>query len=156
MDDPNPIIRYHVIEIFLSIDPLAIDENTPLTYTIDDIRLCTIQRVIPGEVLGICLHYHRHERFHYIKLSADYESTLAFRAGIKSFDRIIEYNGINIEGDSADNLKKKIDDSNNQIIQLLICSPATYAHYKTNKKHLHSNLDTVKRLKPFHDTASKL
>jgi C-terminal processing protease CtpA/Prc len=142
--------------MFLSIDPLAVDENTPLTYTTDDIRLCTIQRMTPGEVLGLFLHYHRHERFHYIKLSDDYESTLAFRAGIRSFDRIIEYDGINIEEDSTENLKKKIDNPNNQFLHLLVCSPATYAHYKTNKKHLHSNLDTVKRLKPVHHIASKL
>jgi hypothetical protein len=117
--------------------------------------LCTVQRVIPEQSLGISPHYHRHERFHYVKLSNDHESTLAFHAGVKSFDRIIEYNGINIEDDSAENFKKNIDDINVQFVQLLVCSPATYAHYKKNNKHLHSNLDTVKRLKPVRDIASK-
>jgi C-terminal processing protease CtpA/Prc len=88
-------------------------------------------------------------------LNDDYESTLAFRAGVKSFDRVIEYNGINIEDDSAENLKKKIEDVGDQLFQLLVCSPATYAHYKKNNKHLHSNLDTVRRLKPIRDIASK-
>ena len=146
---PNPIF-------FLFIDPLAVDENTSLTYTTDDIRLCTIQRVTHGEVLGLSLHYHRQEHFHYIKLIDDFESTLAFRAGIRSFDRLIEYNGSNIEEVSADNLKKYFDDPTNQFFNLLVCSPATYAHYKKNKKYLYCHLDTVKRLKPVHDIASKL
>ncbi|CAF4030387.1 unnamed protein product [Rotaria sp. Silwood1] len=54
-------------------------------------------------------------------------SKLALCAGIKCFDRVIELNG------------------------LLICSPATYAHYKSKNKHIHSNLETVKVMKPVND-----
>jgi C-terminal processing protease CtpA/Prc len=143
------------LEFFLYIDPFAIDENTSLTYITDDIRLCTIQRAIPEQPLGIVLHYHRHECFHYVKLTDDYESTLAFPSGIKSFDRVIECNGINIEDDSSENFKKKIDGIGTQLFQLLVCNPATYAHYKKNNKHLHSKLDTVKCFKSVQDTASK-
>ena len=107
--------------MLLFLDPPAVDDNTPLTYTKDDIRLCTIQRITPKEVLGLFLHYHRHEHFHYIKLSDDYESTLAFRAGLRSFDRVIEYNGTNVEEESADTLNKKLDDPKNQFLHLLVC-----------------------------------
>ena len=117
--------------------------------------MCTIQRAISAQRLSIFLYYHRHERFHYIKLSGDDKSAFVLGAGIRPFDRVIEFNGTNIEEDSADSLKQKIDDPTNQLFQLLICSPATYAHYKRYKKHLHSNLDTVQRLKPAPDKASK-
>ncbi len=117
--------------------------------------MCTIQRVTSEQPLGICPHYHRHERFHYVKLINHYESTSSWHAGVKSFDRVIEYNGINIEDNSAENFKKNIDDIGDQSFQLLVCSPATYAYYKKNNKRLHSNLGTVKRLKPLQDIASK-
>ncbi len=117
--------------------------------------MCTIQRVISEQPLGISLHYHRHERFHYITLSDNYSLTLAFHAGIKSFDRVIEYNGINIEDDSTESLTKRINNTNEQLLQLLVCSPATYAYYKKNNQHLHSNLNTVNRLKPMGNITSK-
>ncbi len=41
------------------------------------------------------------------------------------------------------------------IIQLLVCSPATYLHYKTNNKPLHSNLDTVQLMKPVRNDLGK-
>ncbi len=155
-NDLNRIIKYRIIEIFfLLIDPCAIGKSTPLIYFRDDIRLCTIQRVIPEQPLGIFLHYHRHERFHYIKLSDDYQSTLAFCAGIKPFDRVIEYNGINIENDSAETFQKTIDDIRDQPFQLLVCDPVTYAYYKKNHKHLHSKLDTIKHHQSVRDTEGK-
>jgi hypothetical protein len=155
MNDSNTIMWISNNWKFLFIDPYAIDEKTSRLYITDDIRLCIIQRAIPEQRLGIIPHYHRHERFHYVKLSDDYKSTLAFHAGIKSFDRVIEYNGINIEDDSAENFKKRIDDIGDQLFQLLVCSPATYAHYKKSNRHLHSHLSTVKRLQPVRDTTSK-
>lgn len=134
------------------IDPRAIDETTPLTYTTDDIRLCTIQSTMS---LATFLYYHRHERFHYIKLSDDLQSRPISRIGIKSFDRIIEFNGINIESDTVDVLKKKINNPSDASFQLLVCSPATYAHYKSHKKHLHSDLPTVQQLEPIQDKGGK-
>ena len=117
--------------------------------------MCTIEKVRHRQPLGIVPYYHRHERFHYVKLNDDYQSTLAFYAGIKSFDRVIECNGRNVEDDSAENFKKKIDTIGDQLFQLLVCSPATYIHYKKNNKCLHSKLDTVKHLKPVLKTASE-
>ena len=68
------------------------------------------------------------------------------------FDRLIEFNGVNIETDSMNKLTERFSIDRDQPVQLLVCSPATYAHYKSNKKLLHSNLETVKRLKPVRDT----
>jgi C-terminal processing protease CtpA/Prc len=140
------------MKFLIYIDPYAIDKSTPLTYNTDDIRLCTMQKIIPEVVLGIFPFYHRHEGFHYVKLSDDYQSTLAFHAGIKSFDRVIECNGINIENDSAENFRKIIDNTRNQLLQLLVCNPSTYTHYKKNNKRIHSSLETVKFQRPVQDT----
>lgn len=117
--------------------------------------MCTIRKVRYRQPLGIVPYYHRHERFHYVKLNDDCQSTLAFYAGIKSLDRVIECNGRNIEDDSAENFKKKIDTIGDQFFQLLVCSPATYRHYKKYNKCLHSKLDTVKRLESVPKAASE-
>jgi C-terminal processing protease CtpA/Prc len=111
-----------------------------------------MQRSVPEQRLGVFLYFHKHEHFHYFKLFDDFQSTLAFRAGIKSFDRVIEYNGINVEADSAEDFSKRFDNARDQPVELLVCSPATYAHYKKNGKQLHSNLEAVKHLNPVRDT----
>ena len=136
------------LSFFPLIDPRAVDENTPLTYTTDDIRLCTIPSTIS---LSAFLYYHRHERFHYIKLSSDTQSTLISRTGIKSFDRIIEFNGVNIESNTSDTLKNKINNPGDLPFELLVCNPATYAHFKSRKNNLHHDLATVQRVKPFRE-----
>ena len=133
------------------LDPRAVDENTSLKYQDDDIRLCTIKRSTANLPVGISLHYHRHERFHYLKLVDDDSSALTKRAGLKSFDRIIEYNNINVEDYSIEELKRKIEDKINLHFQVLVCSPATYKHYKRNHKKIHYQMSTVRRRRSVHD-----
>ncbi|CAF5064838.1 unnamed protein product, partial [Rotaria sp. Silwood1] len=95
--DPPRIIQLWIEEHY---DPASIDENIDLIYEKDDIRLCTIQRAVPQQKLGFCVYYHRKEHFHYIEFYNNWELSLAYQAGIKNFDRIIELNGINIEKDT--------------------------------------------------------
>jgi len=84
-------------------------------------------------------------------LTDESKSTLALCAGIKLFDRIIECNGVNIEGYSEEDLLIRINNFNVLTIQLLVCNPATYIYYKTKDKHIHSNLQTVKQMRPVND-----
>ncbi len=135
--------------------PAAIDENATLVYTADDIRLCTIQRSSNQQSIGVDIVYHKHEQFHYFKPADNFRSTLASCAGIKCYDRLIELNGINIENESTDKIMKCIAKQSQLPIQLLLCSPATYAHYKTNNKQLHSNLETVKLMRPVRNDSGK-
>jgi hypothetical protein len=132
----------------------SVDANTSLIYEQDDIRLCTMQRAIPQQKLGVSCDYHRQERFHYVKLTEDLQSTLAIRAGIKSYDRVISLNGVNIEHDTYDQLMERFDTDRYLPVQMLVCSPATYAHYKANNKPLLSDLPTVQQLKPVYATSS--
>jgi hypothetical protein len=136
------------ILIILCIDGASIDENISLIYEHDDIRLCTMQRAIPEQKLGFSLNYCRRESFLYIKFYVDFESSLAYRAGIKNFDRIIELNGDNIENDTVSQLSHRFDIDRHLPLQMLVCSPATHTYYKSNNKLLHSNLTTVQHLKP--------
>jgi hypothetical protein len=101
--------------------------------------------------------YHNHEQFHYVDPTNHFRSSLLSCVGIKCYDRLIELNGVNIENDGRENAMKRIAaaERSERIIQLLVCSPATYAHYKTNNKQLHSNLETVKLMKPVRDDLSK-
>lgn len=135
-------------------DSASVDENVNLTYEKDDIRLCTMQRAIPQQLIGIGRYYHRQEQFHYIKLSEKFPSSLAHQAGLKSYDRIISLNGINIENDTMGKLSERFNTQLHLPVQMLVCNPATYAHYKANKKLLHTDLPTVQRLKPVYDTLS--
>ena len=138
--------------------PAAIDENTPLTYTSDDIRLCTIQRSSLQQSLGIEFRYHKHEEFYYVGATNYVPDSLPARAGIKCYDRVIEVNGTNVEFNSYEKFSECIANAkkNQCTIQLLVCSPATYVHYKTNNKSLHSNLETVKLMKPIRDDLGKI
>jgi hypothetical protein len=145
---------FFVCTIFNSIivGPAAIDKNTTLVYTEDDIRLCTIQRSNLDHLIGLSYRLHNFEHFYYVEsLTDESNSTLALCAGIKLFDRIIECNGVNIEGDSEEDLSIRIDKLNVLTIQLLVCNPATYNYYKSKNKHIHSNLPTVKYMKPVND-----
>lgn len=126
-----------------------------MTYDHDDIRLCTMQRAIPQQKLGVTnSYYKRNERFHFIKLTPEYPSSLARRSGIKNYDRIIFFNGINIENDSYDQFLARYDYTRHLPTQMLVCSPATYAHYKANNKPFHIDLPTVQRLTPVYATTS--
>ena len=127
----------------VDVDPCTIDSNISLTYVNDDIRLCTIQRTVSGQSTGLFSHYHRHECFHYITLNADDQSSVAYRAGLRSFDRVIECNGIQIEAEPADHLQQTLDRTGTRPLQMLVCSPATYLHYKQNNKRLHGDLASV-------------
>lgn len=110
---------------------------------------------IPQQLLGVYRrHYHRQERFHYMELLEDLPSSLARRSGIKKYDRVIFFNGINIENDTYDQFAIRFELSKHLPIQMLVCSPSTYAHYKANKKPFHLDLPTVQRLTPVYATTS--
>ncbi|CAF2889229.1 unnamed protein product [Rotaria sp. Silwood2] len=132
----------------------AVDENINLTYTNDDIRLCTMQRTIPEQLIGVQFHYFSSERFHYIKLIEDLPSSLARRGGIRSYDRIIFLNGINIENDNLAQFDRRFKSQRHLPVQMLVCSPATYDHYKANKMSFSCDLPSVQRLKPIYATST--
>jgi hypothetical protein len=131
------------------------DENTKFEYENDDIRICTIQRIIPSQLIGIYRYYNKQGRFHYIKLFDDFKTSLAYRAGIQNYDRLICLNGINIENETLDQITKYFKSQLNNPIQLLVCSPSTYQYYKSNNIIIHSNLPTVQHLKPVFDISCK-
>ncbi|CAF4101217.1 unnamed protein product, partial [Rotaria sordida] len=132
----------------------AVDENISLTYINDDIRLCTMQRAIPEQLLGYFHRYFAPQRFHYIELIEDLPSSLARRAGLKSYDRIIFLNGVNVENDSRTQFGHRFDIDRHLPVEMLVCSPATYEHYKANQKIFHFDLSTIQRLKPVYATSS--
>lgn len=125
----------------------AVSEDALLTYTEDDIRLCTIQRSTPDQRLGIHTMYHKHERFHYITLIKDFRSTLAYRAGLKSYDRVIELNDVNTEDESFQEFDTRFQSQKHLPTKMLVCSPATYAHYRSSNQPIRKDLPTVKRRK---------
>ena len=137
------------------IGPAAIDDNTTLVYIADDIRLCTMRVSSANRSIGIAMEYHKHEEFYYVKPVDNFQSTLAFRAGVKHYDRVIEINGTNVENIKHKRILQHLMNRCGFTIQFLLCDPATYEHYKTNEKQLHSNLDTVQLLKPIGDNQSK-
>jgi hypothetical protein len=129
----------------------SFDENTQFEYLKDDIRLCTIQRSTSDQLIGICHYYNKQGNFHYIKLIDNYENTLAFRGGIRNYDRFIYLNGINIENESLEQITLRFKNEINLHIQLLVCSPSTYHYYKSNNINIHLNLPTIQYLKPVFD-----
>ncbi len=134
----------------------SVDKNICLIYEQDDIRLCTMQRAIFQQLLGVRFyHYDGPEKFHYIEPIKDLPLSLACRGGIKNYDRIITLNGVNIEKDTFDQFMERFKSERHLPVQMLVCSPATYAHYKDNNKSIHSDLPTVQRLKPVYATSSK-
>ena len=132
-------------------DPLAVDEKSLAIYTTDDIRLCTITQNALDQPLGFDRFYHRHERFHYIKLTDNYQVTLAYRAGLKSFDRLIEINEVNVQNDTVEQLNKRFNERTTLTLRLLVCDPTTYEHHQKKKKIIRHQLPTVKRLDPVSD-----
>ncbi|CAF1329795.1 unnamed protein product [Adineta steineri] len=130
----------------------SIDENTQCNYDCDDIRLCRIQRIVSNQLIGIKRFYNKQDDFHYFILSdKSDELSLAYRSGIKNFDRFICLNGINIEHETFNEITQRFNNQLNLPLQILVCSPATYHYYKTNNIHLHSHLPTVQHLKPVFD-----
>ena len=126
-----------------------------MIYEHDDIRLCTMQRAVSPQLLGVIFsYYHRQKPFNYIILDEDTPLSLARRSGIKNYDRIIFYNGINIENGTADQIRTRFRSNRHLPVQMLVCSPATYAHYKANNKPFHIDLSTVQRLTPVYATTS--
>ncbi|CAF4289774.1 unnamed protein product [Rotaria sp. Silwood2] len=149
-DPPNIIQKW----IDTHYSTAAVDESINLTYTNDDIRLCTMQRAIPEQKIGVSLHYFASQLFHYIKLTENLPSSLAHRAGLKSYDRIIYFNGVNIENDTYEQFDLLFETARHLPVQMLVCSPATYRHYKTNKKRFHLDLPTIQHLKPVYATST--
>ncbi|CAF4900088.1 unnamed protein product [Rotaria sp. Silwood1] len=150
-DNPPRIIQNWLSTHYSS---AAVDENISLTDTNDDIRLCTMQRAIPEQRLEIGLHYFIPQKFYYIKLIEDSPSSLARRAGLKSYDRVIFLNGVNIENDSPMQFDHRFDIDRHCPVQMLVCSPATYDHYKANKMNFSCDLPSVQRLKPIYATST--
>jgi hypothetical protein len=133
--------------------PAAVDANINMTYDGDDIRLCVMQRATPNQLLGVERRYFHRHRIHHIILSDESPSSLAYRAGIKSYDRIIAMDGINVENDTPEQFGQRFDVRRDLAAEILVCSPATYAHYKSNGMHLHCVLSSVQRLKPVFNAA---
>jgi hypothetical protein len=148
-------IRKTIISFFFFEDWPCIDENVDLTYDNDDIRLCTIQRSKPRQLIDITFYYYRQDQFYYIRLRHDYESTLAYRAGLRNFDRIISINGINVEQYTPKQYAEFFKAQRHLPVQMLVCNPATYAYYKSNDIPLHENLPTVQRLRPVFDQSCR-
>ncbi|CAF1358489.1 unnamed protein product [Rotaria magnacalcarata] len=87
-----------------------------------------MQRAIPQQKIGVYFLYSVPHRFHYIKLVEDFPSSLAQRAGIKSYDRVIFVNGVNIENDTSNQLDHRFDTERHLPFEMLVCSPATYEY----------------------------
>ncbi|CAF3773286.1 unnamed protein product [Rotaria sordida] len=113
-----------------------------------------MQRAVPEQKLGVILRYHNQHRFYYLTWSTDSQSSLAYRAGIQNFDRVIELNGINVENDTDEQIDQRFDVRRDFPVEILVCNPSTYQHYKSNNKTLHRHLPTVQRLKPVYDTSA--
>ena len=126
-----------------------------MTYDGDDIRLCMMQRATPEQLMGIRFCYSRRHRLHYIRLTDASQSSLAYRAGIRNYDRIITINGINVEHETRAGLEQCYDRRRDLAVEILVCSPATYAHYKSNGMHLYCDLSSVQRLKPVINAAGQ-
>lgn len=110
-----------------------------------------MQRLAPKQLVGIYRSYHKQGHFHYIELSDDSQSSLAYRSGIKNYDRVICLNGVNIEQDSHEQSTKYFESQLHLPLQMLVCSPATYQHYKSNGMIIHNDLPTVQHLRPVFD-----
>ncbi|CAF3348109.1 unnamed protein product [Rotaria socialis] len=132
----------------------AVDQNIDLMHKNDDIRLCTMQRAVPEQLLGVRFCYFIQQQFHYIKLNENLPSSLAHRAGLKSYDRIIFFNDVNIENENFKQFLHRFKTARHLPVQMLVCSPTTYSHYKAVGKDFHCELPTVQRLKPVYATST--
>ena len=104
---------------------------------------------------GILMIYHKHEQFYYVKPVDNFQNTLAAHAGVKPYDRLIEINGTNVENIADKRIIQFLMSRSGRTIQLLLCNPATFEYHKRNKRQIHSNLDTVKLMKPVRNAQSK-
>ncbi|CAF1396945.1 unnamed protein product [Adineta ricciae] len=145
--DNGESFRYYVMVPIRS-DEVSYDKNSDLMYENDDIRLCTMQRAIPKQRLGITLAYHKQRRVHYLRLTDRSLSSLVYRACLKDYDRIVSLNEIITENDAPDEFKRRFCLDENHSVQLLVCNPATYKRYKSNSEALHNDLPTVQQLVP--------
>lgn len=155
-NDPYSIKNVGFYIWVFNIDSSSINENISLAYEKDDIRLCTMQRAIPKQRIGVYFKYFKSERFHFIILDQDLPFSLASRAGIQNYDRVICFNGTNVENDTVDQFMHRFEIQRHLPVQMLVCSPSTYAHYKANNQVIRCDLPTVQRLKPVYATSSKL
>ena len=128
-----------------------------MQYTRDDIRLCTMKPSTENESLGIRIRYHRHESFFYVTFDDRQEqmNTLAYRAGLRPYDRVIEHNGVNIEKLSSTEFQRRWDTRRKETTQLLVCSPATYLHYKQLNQSITRKFLTVMLITPSLDLPDK-
>ena len=128
----------------LIIGPAAVDENATLTYVTDNIRLCSMERATPNQLLGLRKHYQYHQRFHFITLTEDFQFTLAYWAGIKRYDPVLSFNRLNIEGDTPEWFLECIDSQRHLPVELLVCSLVTYQYYKSRDgAHLDGYLSPI-------------
>lgn len=111
--------------------------------------MCRIQRSQSNELIGIYRFYNSQGNFHYVKLFDQYEETLAYRAGIRNYDRLISINGFNIENETFEQITKRFQNSLNNPLEILVCNPSTFHFYKSNQRILHSNLPTVQHLQQY-------
>jgi hypothetical protein len=63
---------------------------------------------------------------------------------------------VNVEKNTLEQWKERWKTQRYLPVQILVCSPATYTHYKLNNMSLHENLPTVQRLKPAFDISCRL
>jgi hypothetical protein len=119
-----------------------------LIYQNDDIRLCQMESNTSHASFDLFLHYHRHEGFHYLTLNDDDTNSLALRAGLKSFDRIIQWNDQDVQNWTGTQLQQCFDSNEGRTLRLLVCDPATFRHYRESNRSIDANLDTVQQLEP--------
>lgn len=115
-----------------------------------------MQRAISKQLLGLAWGEYPAEKFKFFTLMTDLPSSLARRAGLKSYDRVIFLNGINIEDDTFQQFLSRFRMQKHLPVQMLVCDPATYAHYKANNKTFRCDLPTVQHLKPVYATSSNI
>lgn len=115
-----------------------------------------MQRSVPGQLLGTTHQYHQQERFKYLTLINGSQPSLAIRSGIKNYDRVISLNGVNIEEYTYQQYTARFDVDHHLPVQLLVCSPATYAHYKLNNLSMHIDVPNIQCLQPVKGIARKI
>jgi hypothetical protein len=134
-------------------DDFTVDHHTIASDSQDQIRICTLSRLITHEHLGFEFHYHKQQRFHYILLTANDDISLAQLAGLRNFDRIIEMNGKNVEDVPGwEKLQEQfcflLNQQPEDPIKFTVLDPNTYNRYKESNKSLSSFSSAVTVMKP--------
>ncbi|UJR14959.1 hypothetical protein I4U23_001938 [Adineta vaga] len=117
----------------------------------EDIRLCTINRADPTDTFGIELNYHRREQFHSLNITAgrDNGPSNAELAGIKTDDRLIEINGVNIQNFDHEQVTQRIRAVRYpEPLEVLVADVPTYDYYKQQQKLIHRGLPNVRIMSP--------